>query len=132
MSDRFVEVSSQGWLSRIIASIVGVVFGVGMFIAGFPVLWWNEGRAVRTARSLEEGAGAVVPVSPARVDPANEGKLVHLSGRATTSEILADPLFKVSANALRLRREVQMYQWTESSSTETRERLGGTEEKITT
>lgn len=132
MSDQYVEVTRQGFFSRLISSIVGVVFGVGMFIVGFPVLWWNEGRAVKTARSLEEGAGAVVSVAAARVDPTNEGKLVHLSGLATTSEILTDPTFKVSANALRLRREVEMYQWVEHSRTETRERLGGSEEKITT
>ena len=40
---------------------------------------WNEGRAVRTAESLEEGAGAVVSVPADAVDPGNEGKLVHVS-----------------------------------------------------
>jgi hypothetical protein len=132
MSDRYVEVTSQGWFSRIISSIVGMLAGVVMFIAGFPVLWWNEGRAVTTARSLEEGAGAVVSVSPDRIDPTNEGKLVHLSGLATTSEILLDPVFKISANALHLRREVEMYQWVEHQSTQKRERLGGSEETVTT
>jgi hypothetical protein len=101
------------------------------FIAAFPLLWWNEGRAVRTYQSLQEGAGAVVSVAADRVDPGKEGKLVHLSGRATTTEVLADPTFKVSANALRLRRQVEMYQWVEDKQTEKRKKLGGSEETIT-
>jgi hypothetical protein len=132
MSDEYVSVTSRSWFSRVGGSIAGVFFGFALFIAAFPLLWWNEGRAVRTHRSLEEGAGAVVPVSPHRVEATNQGKLVHVSGRATTTEVLVDPLFKVSANALRLRRDVEMYQWVEHTRTEKRQKLGGSEETITT
>jgi hypothetical protein len=111
---------------------MGAIVGFTLFLVAFPVLWWNEGRAVRTHKSLQEGAGAVIPVFAGKVDRTNEGKLVHLSGRATTTEVLADPFFKVSANALRLRREVQMYQWVEDKRSETRKKLGGGEETTTT
>ncbi len=36
-----------------------MLFGLVMFVAAFPIIYWNEGRAVRTARSLTEGLGAV-------------------------------------------------------------------------
>ena len=131
MSDEFVEVTRQGWLSRVGGAIGGTVVGVVFFLGSFPLLWWNEGRAVHTYRSLQEGAGAVVSVPAGRVDPGNEGKLVHLSGRATTDEVLANPTFTISANALRLRRDVEMYQWVETRRTEKQQKLGGSEETVT-
>jgi hypothetical protein len=115
----YVETTSYG--SRLIESIKGVLLGLVLFGASFPLLWWNEGRAVQTADSLKEGAAGVVSVTG--FDPANEGKLVHFSGQAKTDEVLADPEFGVSAAALRLRRDVEMYQWYEKS--ETRENTGG-------
>src|SRR6266852_6285328 len=80
MSDSFSVVSSESWFSRIVGSIKSVLFGLFLFIAAFPLMYWNEGRAVRTAKSLTEGLGAVVPVSADSVDPGKEGKLVHVSG----------------------------------------------------
>ena len=99
----FTEVSEEGWFSRIGSSIKGILFGLVLFALAFPVLFWNEGRAVRRAQSLTEGKGAVVSVSSDKVDSANEGKLVHMWGLATTEGSLTDPKFAISAdNALRL------------------------------
>jgi hypothetical protein len=55
----------------------------------------------------------LVTVDASSVDPANEGKLVHLTAKAVTDETLADDMFGVSANAIKLRRNVEMYQWKE-------------------
>ena len=60
--DTHTEVTTTGWLSRIGNSIKTVLFGLLMFFGAFPLLWWNEGRAVKVAQSLDEGAGAVVAV----------------------------------------------------------------------
>jgi hypothetical protein len=130
--DSFSEVTSQGWGSRIMESIKGVLVGGALFVASFPLLIWNEGRAVKTARSLEEGAGAVVSVPADRVDASNQGKLLHVAGQATTSETLADPDFGVSANAIHLRRVVEMYQWKEHEKSETKNKLGGGTETVRT
>ena len=99
----FTEVSSQGWFSRIGGALIGIPIGLIMFLASFVVLFWNEGRSVRTARSLAEGQKAVVSVTADRVDPANESALIHVSGTATTDETLKDPQFPVSARALSAR-----------------------------
>jgi hypothetical protein len=88
MSDKITEVTEKSWGSRIMDSIKGVAIGALLFIASFPVLWMNEGCAVRTARGLEEGAGNVISVSADTVETANNGKLVHLSGEAKTDEVL--------------------------------------------
>jgi hypothetical protein len=132
MSDNFTETTSRSWVSRIGNSIKGVLFGLLMIIGSTVLLFWNEGRAVQTARSLDEGAAAVIDVSPAKVDPANEGKLVHISGDVKAAARIGDPEFGVSAAALRLLRSVEMYQWKEESKSETRKTLGGSEETVTT
>jgi hypothetical protein len=132
MSDHFTETSSQSWFSRIGESIKSVLIGLLMFVVSFPLLFWNEGRAVRTARSLTEGSGSVVSVPADAVDPSHEGKLVHVTGPVTTSGPAADPELGVEANGLKLVRKVEMYQWIESQKTETHKKLGGGEEKVTT
>lgn len=132
MSDRVVEVSSRSWGSRLVESVKGVLFGIVLFLAAFPLLWWNEGRALQTAKSLEEGQSAAVAVPADRVDAANEGKLVHVSGTASTPETLQDNAFGVAVQALRLQREVEMFQWVEDKKSETRKKVGGGEEVITT
>lgn len=132
MSGGFSEVSSQSWLSRLGQSIVGVLIGVVMFFVAFPVLFWNEGRAVRTAKSLEEGASIVVSTSATTVDPANDGKLVHMTAEATTDETLTDSEFGIAIKALEVQRAVEMYQWKEHVKSETRKKLGGGQETVKT
>ena len=104
---------TQGYGSRLFDSIKGVLVGIVLFALSFPLLWWNEGRAVQTAKSLAEGATNVVSVTT--LDPSNEAKLVHYSGQAVTTETLADHELGISAPALRLHRKVEMYQWKEES-----------------
>jgi hypothetical protein len=100
--------------------------------AALPAMWCNEGRAVTTARSLEEGAAAVIEVASEAVDLANEGRLVHVVGRADASETLRDPEFGVTASAIRLVRTTEMYQWKEHEKTETRVRPSGGKEEVKT
>lgn len=132
MPDSVTVTSSQSWFSRIIGSIKSVLFGLILFVVAFPVLFWNEGRAVQTARSLDEGAGAVVSVPANAVDPGNEGKLVHVSGSVTTEGALIDPELGVEAEGIKLIRVVEMYQWKEEQRSEKRKKLGGGEETVTT
>ncbi len=132
MSDTYTEVSHQGWFSRIGQSIKGILFGLVVIPLCIMLLWWNEGRAVTTANSLKEGAAAVVSVPADKVDPAHEKKLIHVTGEARAAANVSDPLFGVSAAALRLVRNEQIYQWTESSKSEKKEKFGGGEETVTT
>ena len=95
------------------SSLQGIVVGLAFAAGSVVLLFWNEGRAVQRAKTLEEGAGAVVSVPSSAVDPTHEGHLVHLSGRAETERTLADPKFGLRVEALRLFREVEMLQWKE-------------------
>ena len=123
--DNVSEVSTQSWFGRIADSIKGMLFGGALAAVAVFVLFWNEGRAVKRAEALQEGGGAVVTVSADKVDPANEGKLVHLTGAATTTETLADAEFGITTNALKLRRVAEMYQWGTSGNFFLRSRVDG-------
>ena len=87
---------------------------------------------MRTARSLTEGAGAVKSVAADAVEPANEGALVHVTSAVVTDAPVADPEFDVEAQAVKLIRTVEMYQWKEDEKSETRKKLGGGTETVTT
>lgn len=132
MSDTFTVTTRRGWFSRIAGSFVGVLIGFLLVLAMIVLLFWNEGRAVQTARSLAEGAGAVVDVGADTIDPANEGRLVHTSGTVTSGETLTDPDFGIRATGVSLIRRAEMYQWKEESRSETKKTLGGGEEMVTT
>lgn len=132
--DTFTDVTSESWFSRIGNSFKQVIFGVILILVSAVLLWWNEGRAVTTARSLAEGKGAVVEASSDKVDTALDGKLVHVTGQATGKGTLSDPDYGVTSpeSSLRLERKVEMFQWTESKKSETRTKIGGGTEKKTT
>ena len=132
MSDSIQVTSSSSWFSRLGKAFTGIIFGIILIVIGVSLLFWNEGRAVKTYNTLKEGQGLVIDVSADEVDTVNEGKLVHLAADATTEETLADGDFGISANAIRLHRDVEMYQWKENKETETRKKLGGGEETVTT
>ena len=117
------EIQNPNWMSRMGGAVKGMAVGVVLFLVAFPILFWNEGRAVKTAQGLSEGAEAVVSVGIDKVDSANEGKLVHVSGKADTKETLSDEAFGVTANALRLARTVEVYQWVEHKNVK-REKKG--------
>ncbi len=127
-NDSFTEMTRESWLSRISGSIKGIIFGLLLFIAAFPLLWWNEGRSVERYNSLKEGLSAVISVAADNVDPANNGKLIHTQGLANTEEVLRDTVFDVAATAIKLIRHVSMYQWKENIKTETTEKVGGAKE----
>jgi hypothetical protein len=129
----YTEVTRTGYGDRLKGALGGVVGGVVMFIAGTALLFWNEGNFVKTKKALGEAQDAVVPVEQvATIDPALEGKLIHASARAETQDVLEDAEFGVKQTAIQLRRSVEYYQWVEESRTETRDRMGGGEERVTT
>ena len=88
-------------------------FGLFLVVVAPIVLFFSETDAVNVARSLDEGARLVVEGDPNRVDPANEGRLVHVSGELKTTARLTDPDFAMSAEAALLVRNTEMYQWQE-------------------
>jgi len=125
MSDNFVEVTNQSWFSRLGGAFKGIIVGLILFIAAFPLLFWNEGRAVKRYKTLKEGSGAVISIAVDSVNSENEGKLVHVAGTAKTADTLEDNVFGISSNSIKLRRNVEMYQWKEKTITKKKKKIGG-------
>lgn len=118
MEESLVGALTTSWLGRLWGSLKTVLLGLLLVPLAGALLFWNEGRAVRRAQDLEAGRGAAVEADAATIDPAQEDRLVHLSGIATTTATLRDWEHALPApGALRLRRVAEMYQWTEHSST---------------
>jgi hypothetical protein len=132
VADVYNEITTVAWSRRIIGSFVGALMGFVLFFAAFPILWGNEGRSVERIRSLDQAQKLVVEASSVSIDPDNDGKLVHLTGRATTASVLSDRSFGVNESALKLKRVVEMYQWKEVKKTETINNIGGSQTKQTT
>lgn len=98
---------------KIADSFFVILFGIVLLPGGIALLFWNECRAVNTARSLEEGEALVVHAEAGAMKPGNENKLIHVTSNANTADVLRDPVFHVAARAIRLHRTVEMYQWKE-------------------
>ena len=103
----YTETKTTGYGTRVKNSFKGILTGIILFIGGTVLLWWNEGRAVRTADMLEEAQKAcVVMENPSKKDKSLEGELVCGTAMATTEDSLVDKDFGIGANAISLKREV--------------------------
>ena len=111
-----VVAGPQGFLERLSNSFGAILLGLACIPLACWGLWVNEGRAIRTARALSEGQGLVQAVNPGRLDPAANGRLVHVSGEVRSAQGVADETFGVRAKAIGLRRQVEMYQWIEKET----------------
>ena len=129
----YTETTSKSWFSRLGSAFKGIAFGIALIIAGTVLLWWNEGSFVATGDALREAQGVTQELGDiSRLDASKNGQLVHAAGPVETNDILEDPIFGLSINAIRLERTVEFYQWTEQSQSETKQKLGGGEETVTT
>ncbi|NXL38281.1 TMM43 protein, partial [Glaucidium brasilianum] len=112
-----VKITSEpkpGFLERLSETSGGMLMGLVTFLLSFYLLFTNEGRALRTAKSLDEGLSLVIPLDSIHsVSQQNEGRLVHLAGALSTSKPLFDPSYGLSIQAVKLKRNVEMYQWVE-------------------
>lgn len=130
--DPVTVTTSTSWFSRLGGAIKGVVVGLALILGSIILLSWNEGRSIASIRANNEGGRAVVSVSADRVDPANEGKLVHMTAAAAATGQRTDSQLGISSDGLLLARSVEYFQWTEKSTSETRTKLGGGQETVTT
>ena len=129
----YTETTSTSYGQRLAGSAKGMIGGLLMFIIGTCLLWWNEGRTVRTAKAIGDAASHVESVADvSRVDASLNGKLIHASAFADTKDTLTDDMFGVRELAIRLDRKVEYYQWVENAQTREREKIGGGKETTTT
>lgn len=133
MVDQLTRKVQQGFFSRMANSFVGIIVGICMIPGSVLLISWNEYRTVHRSRGLAEGERVVAEVADAfEIIPTLNDRLVHVTGTATTEQTLSDPDFGVMQKALRMERQVEMFQWVEHKESKTRDKLGGGRETITT
>ena len=129
----YQEVTTTGYGTRVGNSFKAIGSGFLMFILGTALLWWNEGRAVKTEKMLDEAGNAYVEMeNPNKKDASLDGELICGSAMATTEDSLSDAQFGIGAKAIALRRSVEYYQWVEHEQTKREDKLGGKEVTTTT
>lgn len=129
----YQETTRTGYGTRLKNSFGRIATGFILFVGASALLWWNEGRAVKTAKMLNEAQGAYVEMTDiSKVAPQYNGKLVFATGLATTKDTLCDPTFGVKSLALSMHRRVEYFQWKEEAHQEKRDKMGGGEETVTT
>ena len=129
----YQEVTTTGYGTRVGNSFKAIGSGILLFIVGTCVLWWNEGRAVKTEKMLDEAGSAYVEMeNPSKKDASLEGELICGTALATTEDSLSDQQFGIGAKAISLRRSVEYYQWVEHAEEKKEDKLGGKEVTTTT
>jgi len=129
----YTETTTTGYGTRVGNSFRAIGSGILLFVLGTALLWWNEGRAVKTEKMLDEAGSKYVEMeNPNKKDASLEGELICGTAMATTEDSLTDAQFGVGAKAIALRRTVEYYQWVEHSQTKREDKLGGKEVATTT
>lgn len=129
----YQEVTTTGYGTRVGNSFKAIGGGILLFILGTALLWWNEGRAVKTEKMLEEAGTAYVEMeNPAKKDASLEGELICGTALATTEDSLVDAQFGIGVKAIAMKRTVEYYQWVEHAEKKKEDKLGGKEVTTTT
>ena len=129
----YQEVKTTGYGTRVGNSFKAIGGGFVLFCLATALLWWNEGRAVKTEKMLDEAGNAYVEMeNPNKRDASLDGELICGTAMATTEDSLSDAQFGIGAKAIALRRTVEYYQWVEHDEETHEDKLGGKEVTTTT
>ena len=129
----FTETTTTGYGTRVGRSFKSIGSGFIIFCLATALLWWNEGRAVKTEKMLDEAGNAYVEMeNPNKKDASLEGELICGTAMATTEDSLVDAQFGIGAKAIALRRTVEYYQWVEHAESKSEDKLGGKQVTTTT
>jgi hypothetical protein len=120
--DYYSETTSTNWFQEIGNSSFGMLIGLGLFVASFVLLFWNEGRLDFS----QAAKSAIVIEADAPAHHAN-GKTVALTGAIVSPAIIGDGQYLKPAPYIALGRTVEMYSWKETESSETTKKIGGGE-----
>ena len=129
----YTEKTTTGYGTRVGNSIKATLMGFVIIIGATILLWWNEGRAVKTEKMLDEVGGNYVEMeNPNKKDASLDGEIICGTALATTEDSLSDKQFGVGTKAIALHRRVEYYQWVEESNETSEDKLGGKEVTTTT
>ena len=110
----------------------GILGGIIFLIVGIGILWSNEGRTVKTQAAIGEATKSFIQVKSEKVDSKNEGKLIATKGKINidSASELKDDTFGINVKAVKLKRNVEMYQWDEKCTTNDDDKTTCSYEKV--
>ena len=109
----------------------GVLSGLLLLVVGIGLLWYNEGRTVKTQGTINEARKNYTDVSSETIDEKYDGKLIATKGKIDINEAdtLTDSKFGINVKAAKMGRVVEMYQWKENCETDDNDNKKCTYEK---
>jgi hypothetical protein len=154
----FTETTTQSYDSKMKDAFSGALIGFLLFFGSVGLLNYNEGRRVKRAKDIDEGRVNVVEVdlnsflSLSSLPADFENELIYATGNLNTNmaaELLQDPIIGVltgdrsttvasnltnesGQGALKIKRSVEMYQRTETSTSKETKTLSGATKTSTT
>lgn len=133
MADQISVTSRHSYGSRLKNSF-GKIFGwIILVILSIILLARNEHRSITQKRALNEWAEIVVEANSTELNPSLDGKEVYVYWDTQShAEALVDNIFWITTNDLKLSRNVEMYQWEESSRESCTDNIWGSEDCTTT
>jgi len=127
MSPQITVKTTTGYGSRVVKSILGVLFGIIMFFGSFALLYWNEGQV-----DVSEIAKSAVQLNSDGTSTITDGQLVYVSGTVSSDEVVGDGMYLNAGDYLVVERVVEMYSWVEESKSSSTKNVGGSETTTTT
>lgn len=96
----------------IICSAAGIIAGIIICIISAAFLFKTEKNYINILKQYDYAVENIIEVSPNIISPANEDKLVHVSGIIKTGKTLTDSIV-VIPQAVVLERNTETFQWKE-------------------
>ncbi len=127
MSDQFSETKTTGFLSRLFNSVMGIFIGIILFFGSFMLLFWNEGRP-----NNYDTYKTAVEMDATNEASENNLRLVAAKGKLTANERVGDGLYLIPAENVYVKRQVEVYSWSEKSESTSQSNIGGSETTSTT
>ncbi len=130
--NHFSETTTTGYGENIVNSFKGIIFGFFLILGSIVLLSWNENRSINQTLALEEMQSKIITLSDSKYDIKYENKPILVHGEVVPLKPLEDSQFGVKSDGLMLERKVEMYQWKENKHSESKDKLGGGTETVTT
>lgn len=105
-------------MKKVTSLFFGIIIGLIFIIGGIILIFWNEKNNVKNIAIVDELRKIAVDISSESIDSSNDGKLVAVNGKLNLTSSLGDSIFGVSIKTAKLNRNVEMYQYVESCSTD--------------
>ncbi len=130
--NRYTKITNTSYGQRMGNSFMGIIFGLLLFTTGTALLYWNERQVLRPDDAISQAQLATESLpSITTIDTSFNGKMVHATGKAVTTDTLKDSVTGISVNAIALMRHVFYYQWVQIPTTQEVKNLDGSIKKTT-